>query len=68
MLKLNVNKENGKYKNLFSQGIEFVYENEDIPANVEDTEATETKEEVKEDKKKKQIKRRSLNHILENIE
>ncbi len=51
MLKLNVNKRDpDKYKNLFNQGIEFVYENDDIPTNtVEEPEPA--KEEVKEDKK-----------------
>ena len=51
MLKLNVNNKDERYKNLFNQGIEFVYENDDIPTNtVEEPEPA--KEEVKEDKKK----------------
>ncbi len=56
MLNLNINKRDDKYKNLFNQGIEFVYENEDIPTNtVEDTEPAkeEVKEEKRSDKKKK---------------
>ena len=71
MLKLNINKENDKYKNLFNQGIEFVYENEDIPTNtVDDTEDNKepVKEEKKPDKKKKlkpNIKKHRINNNLE---
>ncbi len=49
MLNLNINKKDDKYKNLFNQGIEFVYD-EDIATNVS-TNAVDNEEEVKEDVK-----------------
>ncbi len=55
MLNLNINKKDSKYKNLFNQGIEFVYENDDIPTDTVFTNEPEEPEEqeVKEDKKNK---------------
>ncbi len=49
MIKLN--RENDKYKNLFNQGIEFVYENDDIPVN--NTTDIDAPDPVKDDVKKK---------------
>ncbi len=47
MLKLNLEKENDKYKNLFNQGIEFVYENNEVPTNPVDDPEPANRDDVK---------------------
>ncbi len=70
MLNLNINKKDSKYKNLFNQGIEFVYDTPEVADNVFTDEPEEpTKDEVKEDKrpnKKKKLKPHIKKHRVSN--